>query len=513
MWKGFLLFFAYLLSARMGLSLSAVSGFATLVWLPTGIAFAALLLWGKRYWPAVALAAISVNLWTGAPVLVALGMGIGNTLEAVIGVTLFRRFAGVDTRLDNIRHVTVLVVCVGLISTMFSATIGVGSLYLGQMVKSDGLLSTWWAWWIGDVLSALVVAPLLIVWSRPPVFEKSFSRRIEGLVLGFLVIALSLAVFSPWPFRDLHQYIQLYWVFLLLIWATLRFGQHANVLLTMVLSTIAIIGTLMGHGPYYGSTVSENLLLLQLFMSAVALSGLFFGALGREKDDAIRLRTDFISIASHELRTPVTGINISIDVLKGLGIHENPNVGSAMDSLERQTKKLSTLVESLLNVAQIESGNLILEKKETDISELVHRVADNLKELRERKGCELNLEIQPLVRGVVSPYGIEQVLTNLVMNSLKYGQGKPITITLAETGTGATLSVQDHGQGIAPGNHQRIFERYERVKSETNQQGVGLGLYLSKLIVNAHQGKISVQSQEGKGSIFTVEIPRAPEDA
>jgi signal transduction histidine kinase len=462
--KGLLVFSAYLLTAKLGLSLAAVSGFATLVWFPTGLSFAALFIWGRAFWPAIALGALAANMMTGAPFTIAVMIAAGNTLEAVVGVHLFRKFSGADSNLERVRDVGAFVFFGALLSTMISATIGVGGLYITNIVTNVTLLQTWLAWWIGDVLSNLVVAPFFIIWFRNSKRSYEPGRLIEGLILGSLVMVLCFCIFGNWPSPDLHLYLRPHWIFLLLIWATLRFGQKANVTFTLVLSGIAITGTILGTGPYTSDSMSGNLLLLQLFVGAVALSGLFFGALGREKEHALRMRTDFISIASHELRTPLTGINLSLNVLKEYQ-KENPSIeiSNAIQALDRQTNKLTSLVDSLLNVAQIENGNLILEKKETDVSTLVREVSLGFGDLFERTSCSLNLDIQPTVKSVCSSYGIEQVLTNLMMNSMKYGAGKDVKITLASKGNRIRLSVIDEGRGISAEYHEKIFERYQRV--------------------------------------------------
>ncbi len=505
--KGILLFIAYLLTAKLGHSLSAVNGFATLVWVPTGLSFAVLFLWGRSYWPGIFFGALAANIWIGVPALAALTIAAGNTLEAFVGVYLFKKIAGADSSLERVRDVGAFVFLGSLLSAIISSTIGASALYSEGLITQETLFLTWRAWWIGDVLSNLVVAAFLIVWIKNFRFRGKPERKIEGFILGTLVITLSLLVFSNWPFQNLHHYLRPHWIFLLLIWATLRFGQKANVSLTLALSTIAVTGTVLGNGPYSGESISENLFLLQLFIGAVALSGLFFGALGREKEHALRMRTDFISIASHELRTPLTGLHLSLNILKEYQ-RENPSteVGHAINALDRQTGKLTSLVDSLLNVAQIENGNLILEKKDTDVSSMVREVSSSLSDLLERTSCSLKLDIQPMVKSFCSSYGIEQVLTNLLMNAMKYGAGKDVFISLSSSGSLCRLSVRDEGRGISREHHQKIFERYQRVENQ-DSQGLGLGLYISKLIVDAHKGSISVKSAPGKGSTFIVEIP------
>src|SRR5437868_4808775 len=150
-------------AARAGLMLDAIAGFATLVWAPTGIALAALLLFGYRLWPAVFLGAFAVNLWTGAPLVAALGIALGNTLEAVAGTFALRRIPGFRPALDRLEDVASLIVVAAGVCTMISASIGVISLALAGTITPSQIAVTWRAWWLGDLVGALVVAPLLLV--------------------------------------------------------------------------------------------------------------------------------------------------------------------------------------------------------------------------------------------------------------------------------------------------------------------------------------------------------------
>src|SRR5439155_2510273 len=150
-------------AARTGLMLDAIAGFATLVWAPTGIALAALLLFGYRLWPAVFVGAFAVNLWTGAPMLAALGIAVGNTLEAVAGAFALRRIPGFRLALDRLEDVASLIVVAAGVCTTISASIGVASLALAGTIGPSQISVTWRAWWLGDFVGALVVAPFLLV--------------------------------------------------------------------------------------------------------------------------------------------------------------------------------------------------------------------------------------------------------------------------------------------------------------------------------------------------------------
>ncbi|MFL5785348.1 MAG: ATP-binding protein [Bacteriovoracaceae bacterium] len=506
--KGIVFFLLYVVTAVAGLKLSAVNNYATLLWVPTGLSLAILYLWGLRLWPVVAVGALVTNYWIGKNFGVALGMSVGNTLEAIIGVSLFLRFCGPGSRLEKVREVTSFLFSGALVGPVVSATVGVTSLALAGSLN-ESFLRTWAVWFAGNSISAMVIGSFLIVWKNPPRIFAPFKRMFEGGILLGCIVALCLAIFGPLYSPELYHYVRTYWIFIFLIWTTLRFGQPANTFVVLTLFTIAVTCTLMGYGHYQHKNLADNLFHLQTFLGAVAISGLYFAALGAEKDEALRIRTDFISIASHELRTPLTSFEVSLHYLKEL-LSDKSHLELAPEAiavLERQSKKMGAMVDSLLNVAKIESGNLVMEKKETDISSLVRDVAADLSGLVAYTRCSLQLEIQPMVKGNCSAYGIEQVLTNLIMNAIKYGAGSPVKIKLESCGKRACITVQDEGRGIAPEDHQKIFERYMRVNKGNGTQGLGLGLYISKLIVDAHQGKIIVESALGKGATFKVDLP------
>jgi len=155
----------YVATAKFGLSLDAVHNVATAVWPPTGIALMALVLGGCHLWPGITCGAFLVNLWAGAPVPVACGIALGNTLEALVGALLLQRLVGFSPALDRLQDVLSLVVLAAVLSTLVSATLGVTSGWLGGMIPAATLGKAWRTWWLGDAMGDLVVAPLLFVWS------------------------------------------------------------------------------------------------------------------------------------------------------------------------------------------------------------------------------------------------------------------------------------------------------------------------------------------------------------
>jgi PAS domain S-box-containing protein len=231
--------------------------------------------------------------------------------------------------------------------------------------------------------------------------------------------------------------------------------------------------------------------------------------------NAVRLRDEFLSVASHELKTPLTPLSLKLQALARAveGQPETPftqKVRSHVEAGRKQLNRLSVLIGDLLDVSRIGSGQLRLHWEPVDFAALIRDVAVRLEPEALRAGSPLNVEAPGSVLGHSDRLRFEQVVENLLTNAIKYGAGKPIRIFLKEEAAGVVLQVEDQGIGIAPEHQARIFERFERAVSERNYGGLGLGLYITRTIVELLGGNIRVQSQPGQGAAFTVEVPRQP---
>jgi PAS domain S-box-containing protein len=280
-----LLIALYVSSANLGLSLHAVGGFATAIWPPTGLALVALVLGGYRLWPGIALGAYLVNVWAGAPPLVASGMALGNTLEALVGAAFLGRVIRFRPALDRLRDVAGLVGAAAL-STPVSATVGVTTGWLGGVMATDVYGEAWRTWWLGDMNGALVVAALLFTWSARPKTLLSARPFLEGAGLLLTVATLSLLVFTRSVATDSIDFS--YLLFPVLVWAALRFGPPGASAATAIVSAVAIWGTAHGGGPFVGNTLHESVLALQAFMSIVAATVLVLAAVVAERKRAER---------------------------------------------------------------------------------------------------------------------------------------------------------------------------------------------------------------------------------
>ncbi|MGZ3706118.1 MAG: sensor histidine kinase, partial [Bdellovibrionota bacterium] len=227
--------------------------------------------------------------------------------------------------------------------------------------------------------------------------------------------------------------------------------------------------------------------------------------------DNVRARDEFISLASHELKTPLTSLKLWTQMLERNLRSANP---STLESLRntaklvgKQISRLSGLVETMLDVSQISSSELQIHRDRVNFSELVRDISETLKPQSEAQGTPLLVHAIDEIAVMGDASRLTQLIENLLSNAIKYGNHKPIKVTLVRAGANAELRVEDQGMGIEKSDNERIFERFERVRAAGNISGLGLGLYLAKQIVVAHQGSIRVDSQLGHGSTFTVRIP------
>jgi signal transduction histidine kinase len=227
-------------------------------------------------------------------------------------------------------------------------------------------------------------------------------------------------------------------------------------------------------------------------------------------EEAVRVRDEFLAIASHELRTPLTPLQLELDrferTLRSAG-SPNPRLATGLEAMSRQTLRLAKLVETLLDVTRITGGALELELEELDLAELVGEVVERFAAEAKEAGCALTVAGAGPVRGRWDPLRLEQVITNLLTNAVKYGAGKPVEVRLHTTSEAVLVEVQDQGIGLEGQDLARIFARFERAASARQYGGLGLGLYIARQLVEAHGGRITVSSAPGKGATFTVMLP------
>jgi len=516
----------YVLAAKLGLSLSVAHGSATPIWPPTGIALAALVLFGPEMCIAVFAGALIANLTTPVPAGVAIAIALGNTAEALLGWYLLRR-VGFRPALERVRDVIALVVAAAIVSTLVSATVGAAASLAAGTIDASGSAQFWSIWWLGDMMGDLLVASLLLVW-LPPWTDWRRVRAPEGIAVLVLLVAVSVFVFAG------DRWVYSFLVFPLMLWATLRFRQHGATLSVAVTATIALWRVLHGALPAGVSDVTQTVEVFQALFGFVGVSLLIVAAttseralaeatlaererlheqmaraLEREHIAAEELRsldemkTTFLHAVSHDLRTPLASIlGLAMTLQRHDAILPVEERLDMAERIARNARKLDRLVNDLLDADRIERGALAATRHATDVGALVRIVVKDL-DLAEHP---LHVETGALIANL-DAVQVERIVENLVANAVRHTPpGTDVWLTVRGQDGGVLISVDDAGPGVPEGDRARIFEPFH-TDAANGSSGVGIGLSLVSGFAALHGGHAWVEDRPGGGASFQVFLP------
>ncbi|HYL28894.1 MAG TPA: MASE1 domain-containing protein, partial [Gemmatimonadales bacterium] len=297
-------------AARLGLRYASMGVSVSLVWPPTGIAVAALTLLGYRYWPGVALGAFLANLGTAVPLGAAAGIASGNALEALVAAYLLRRAAGGRPDLENLGHVRAFIFWAAPLGALASAAVGITSLVTTGALAVSAAPEAVGVWWVGDMLGALVVAPVVLAWTRRPAIPDSAHRLVELIVLCLGTVIAGEFVLGRLVREPILGQIEYpYLLFPFVIWGALRFGARGASLLGLTVATVAVWHTAQGGGPFAGATAAGTLVSVAVYLGAVALTGLILAAaVQRERGQA----TDALRQSEERLRLALDAARMGI---------------------------------------------------------------------------------------------------------------------------------------------------------------------------------------------------------
>ncbi|MFD0914474.1 hybrid sensor histidine kinase/response regulator [Methylophilus luteus] len=232
-----------------------------------------------------------------------------------------------------------------------------------------------------------------------------------------------------------------------------------------------------------------------------------------ELQHSLNMREEFMSLVAHEMRTPLNTLFLEVQVRlsqlakNNLSIFTPEHLQKMLDRSERQLKSMMRLIEDMLDVSRIKNGKLSIQPQGANLSLLVRQLAEDLTPLAKESEVEFVLQIDSEIEGHWDAFRIEQIIINLLTNAVRYGKGKPVHVSLAMEGEHAVIKVADQGVGIAEHEQKKIFEAFERSGDNEVKAGLGLGLYISRKLAEAHAGEISVVSQKNHGSTFILRLP------
>jgi PAS domain S-box-containing protein len=266
---------------------------------------------------------------------------------------------------------------------------------------------------------------------------------------------------------------------------------------------------LAGSGHRLPTQVSLNPINLEEGPSiAVIVTDLSERKRHEQAEAAVRVRDEFLAIASHELRTPLTTLLLSLAVVEQDRMRGDlQRVEKSLRRAQKQAERMGHLLDRMLDVSQMAAGKLELDSAPCDLSDVVRDIAERLSEDASNAACELRLTLSSGVVGEWDRFRLDEAFSNVISNAIKYGTGHPVDIKLQAMDGKALLVVEDHGIGIDPDDLSRIFGRFERTMASKNYGGLGLGLYITRQIVEQHGGSIRAENVSSGGARFVIEVP------
>jgi signal transduction histidine kinase/CheY-like chemotaxis protein len=556
-----LLVSVYVIAGKFELSVAFFHASASAVWPPAGLALAALLLWGIELWPAVFIGAVLVNFSTSVSLPTTLAIAAGNTLETVLGAWLIGQYAAGAYVFRSAQSIFKFsLITTG--ATLVSSTIGVTSLVLAGLARWQSFASIWLTWSLGDLVGAWILVPLIVLWATEPPPSFRLERVLEAGVLVATVIGVGASLF----FGEIPSGME-YLAIPPLLWGAFRFGQRGAATLAFVMSALALAGTLQRFGPFAMSNPNTSLILLQLFIGAIAMTTLVLAAVvseRKEAEEALRGARDELAKTNQELERRVEERTADLEQARA-ALLEDIEEQKRLEEQLRQSQKLESIgtlaagvAHDFNNVLNIIKGyaSLLADRPDTAdsvriIDEAVERGASTVRQLLilSRKSeaalvpTSLNDLVAELARLVVQTFPktidielefadglsptladanqIRQVLLNLSLNArdaMPGGGRLAFRTKIAETArpdSGATakqtyfvIEVADTGKGMDETVRRRIFEPFFTTKQ--TGEGTGLGLAIAYGVVQNHGGFIDVESRVGKGTTFRIYLPAGP---
>jgi signal transduction histidine kinase len=525
----------YFALAKGGLALASIHASATPIWPPTGVALAAVLLWGYRAWPAIFTAAVIANATTAGSVATAIAIATGNSLEAVVGAYLINRWSSGRNTFSTPNSVAKFALICFVIATPISASIGLISLATAGYIEWTNFANAWVTWWLGDVTGALVIAPVIVLWASSHFHAFNRNEFLETVGVLAAAAAVGLIAFSPLieqtPSRDPLGFLAI----LPLLWAALRRGPRDTATVALVLAGITIWATLTGGGPFTTADLNVSFLLVLMFLISITVPSLLLSAdveVRKKGEESLRraqielerkvaerthelelvnaAKSRFFAMASHDLRQPLHALGLFVAQLRTpLKSGERTKTIERVDATR---KEMNEMFNSLLDISKLDAGILTPNFTEFPIARLLQKIETTFDQATLEKGLRLRVRRSDAwVRS--DAMLLERILLNLVSNAVRYTLRGGIIVGCRRRGEMLRIDVWDSGPGIPEDQKQNIFGGFSQLPAPEPDRYGGLGLGLAivdrlRLLLN-HQ--IDLASTVGRGSRFAILVPMADE--
>ncbi|MET4180687.1 signal transduction histidine kinase [Bradyrhizobium sp. JR7.2] len=522
----------YFVLAKGGLTLASIHPSATPIWPPTGVALAAVLLWGYRTWPAIFIAAMIANATTAGTVATAIAIATGNTLEAVVGAYLVNRWSSGCNTFSRPNSVAKFALICIVIATPISASMGLTSLAAAGYIDRTNFANAWVTWWLGDVTGALVIAPAIVLWaSRDHAFNRNESLETVGVLATAAVVGL--IAYSPLieqtPSRNPLGFLAI----LPMLWAALRRGPRDTATVALVLAGITIWGTLTGGGPFTTADLNVSFLLVLMFLISITVPSLLLSAdveVRKKGEESLRhaqvelerkvaerthelelanaAKSRFLAMASHDLRQPLHALGLFVAQLRTpLRSGERTRTIELVDATR---KEMDEMLNSLLDMSKLDAGILTPTITEFPIARLLQKIETTFGQATRETGLSLRVRRSDAwVRS--DAMLLERILLNLVSNAVRYTLRGGIIVGCRRRGEMLRIEVWDSGPGIPEDQKQNIFGEFfqlaARDRSRYGSMGLGLAIVDRLRLLLNHQ--IDLASTVGRGSRFAITVPMA----
>lgn len=537
--RGVALGAVYFAAGKLGLLLANVHASVSPIWPATGIALAALLLWGNSFWPAIFVGAFLVNVTSHLPegnsvmlrTLQAIGIAGGNTLEAIAGAWFVNRVANGSRAFLRVSDVFRYTLFAGFLSTAISATLGVTTLFACGLLAARVLAPAWLTWWMGDMVGAVVVAPLILIWKANPSVRFGIGRTLEALALLLSLLVVSAINFSNLFFFGARHYPLAFLFIPLLVWAALRFESRGVVAFISIICCLAVNGTWHGLGAFAITDQNSSLLMLQTFICVATVTALVLAAAVAERKSAedkfrgltlelerrVKERTAqlegtnkeleaFCYSVSHDLRAPLRTIRGFSEVLLEQYMSQLDSRGQ--DFLRRTCDaglQMDKLIEDLLKLSRVARGEI--ERREINLSAIADEIAGDLAKSEPTRTVEF------AIASGVSANGDERllrlVIDNLLRNAWKFTGKQPnARIEFGrQNGEASPFFVRDNGVGFDMAYAGKLFGVFQRLHSPSEFAGSGVGLAIVQRVVNRHGGRVWADAKVNSGATFYFTLP------